>query len=121
MVAAAQAHYGRREGCRFTSDESLLTPADYSVASGIFSVSLDIDKEQWRAYLVDTIEQMWELSTAGMSFNCLTTYSDYMRPDLYYADPCFVFDYCKKHFSKHVALLHDYELYEFTILVRREG
>ena len=42
-----------------------------------------------------------------------------MKDHLFYADPCFFFDHCKKHFSKNVALLHDYGMYEFTILVRK--
>ena len=42
-----------------------------------------------------------------------------MRPDLYYADPCELFDRCKRRYSRNVALLHDYDLYEFTILVRK--
>ena len=37
-----------------------------------------------------------------------------MRADLYYADPRAFFDLCKRHYSKQVALLHDYGLYEFT-------
>jgi hypothetical protein len=51
----------------------------------------------------------------------LTKYSDkeYMKEYLYYADPLYLFDYCKKHFSKNVALLHDYNLYEFSIIVRK--
>ncbi|REM56201.1 class I SAM-dependent methyltransferase, partial [Mycobacterium tuberculosis] len=49
------------------------------------------------------------------------SYSDAskMRDDLYYADPCALFDLCKRRYSKSVALLHDYGLYEFTILVRK--
>jgi hypothetical protein len=52
----------------------------------------------------------------------LSLYSDpeRRRPDLFYADPLFLFDYCKTRFSKAVALLHDYPLYEFTVLVRIE-
>jgi hypothetical protein len=42
-----------------------------------------------------------------------------MRAHLYYADPCRLFDHCKRRYSRHVALLHDYGLYEFTILVRK--
>ena len=42
-----------------------------------------------------------------------------MRADLYYGDPCFFFDHCKTRYSKQVGLLHDYGLYEFTILVRK--
>jgi len=30
-----------------------------------------------------------------------------------------LFDYCKRTYSRDVALLHDYGLYEFTILVRK--
>jgi len=43
-----------------------------------------------------------------------------MRPDLYYADPLFLFDFCKQNFSKNVALLHDYRLYDFTLIVRKD-
>jgi hypothetical protein len=41
-----------------------------------------------------------------------------MRADLYYADPAFYVDQCLSRFSRHVTLLHDYPLYEFTVLVR---
>jgi hypothetical protein len=43
-----------------------------------------------------------------------------MRDDLYYADPLFLFDYCKRNFAKNVALLHDYRIYDFTIIVRKD-
>jgi hypothetical protein len=51
----------------------------------------------------------------------LTSYSDpdRMRSDLYYGDPCLFFDHCKRTYSKQVALLHDYGLYEFTVIVRK--
>ena len=42
-----------------------------------------------------------------------------MRADLFYGDPTFFFDHCKRKYSRNVALLHDYDLYEFTIIVRR--
>jgi hypothetical protein len=69
-----------------------------------------------------TIRQMSNLSYKGFAFNALTSYSDpqHVRPDLYYANPCFLFDYCKRNFFKQVVLLHDYGLYEFTIIVRKE-
>ena len=73
-------------------------------------------------YAEDTIARMAELSTRGFAFNMLTSYSDAerMRDDLYYGDPCAYFDHCKRYYSRHVALLHDYGLYEFTIVVRLE-
>ena len=96
--------------------------ADYSVASGIFSVKMEHNESEWLSYILDTLEKMNDKSNNGFSFNMLTKYSDkeYMRDDLYYADPLFIFDYCKRNFSKQVALLHDYGLYEFTILVKKD-
>ena len=60
-------------------------------------------------------------SQKGFAFNMLTIYSDkeYMKDNLYYSDPLFFFDFCKRNFSKNVALLHDYYEYDFTILVRK--
>jgi hypothetical protein len=79
--------------------------------------------QEWQEYVVRTLHELARLSIRGFAFNSLTSYSDppRMRPDLYYPDPCFYFDYCKRHFSRNVALLHDYDLYEFTILVRLDG
>jgi SAM-dependent methyltransferase len=121
MIARAKQLYEDQPDVRFTVQESELTAADFTVASGIFNVRMQTTDQEWQQYILATLEKMNGLSKRGFSFNVLTRYSDpeYMRPDLYYADPCFLFDYCKQHFSRNVALLHDYELYEFTILVRK--
>ncbi len=72
-----------------------------------------------RSYILDVLDRT---SRSGFAFNCLTSYSDAdkMREYLYYADPCALFDLCKRRYSRNVALLHDYGLYEFTILVRKQ-
>ena len=94
---------------------------DYTIASGVFNMNLETTDEEWKNYVINTIGTMNKLSKKGFSFNMLTSYSDkeFMRDDLYYADPLFFFDYCKKNFSKNIALLHDYQLYDFTIVVRK--
>jgi SAM-dependent methyltransferase len=118
MIAKAGALH---PGCRFVVGERAGRVADYSVASGIFSVRLSAGDDAWLAHLLRTLEQLDAESRRGFSFNCLTRYSDpeLMRSDLYYADPARLFDHCKARFTKNVALLHDYGLYEFTILVRK--
>ena len=120
MISHAQSLFGANKQCKFYSQKSSLPPSDYTVASGIFNVKLQSENEEWKEYILHMLEQMAELSSQGFAFNALTQYSDpdRMRPDLYYADPTFLFDYCKKTFSKYVSLLHDYPLFEFTILVR---
>ena len=121
MIDNALQIHPQRSGVIFTSEAVHLQQADYVIASGILGMKIDAAEAEWENYCFKTLSQLWRLSKKGMAFNSLTSYSDpeKMRPDLYYADPCRLFDYCKRNFSRNVALLHDYELYEFTILVRR--
>ncbi|VVE84724.1 class I SAM-dependent methyltransferase [Pandoraea sputorum] len=120
MLRSARARLGTAKNIEFKATLDKGDFADFSVASGIFNVKLNRSDEEWRDYVEQTLERMAETSRKGFAFNCLTSYSDaeYMRADLFYADPCRLFDFCKRKFSRNVALLHDYELYEFTILVK---
>jgi SAM-dependent methyltransferase len=106
---------------RFTSELSEVPLADVTLASGIFNVRLDTPVDVWESHVRGTLEEMASRSRFGFAFNVLTSYSDRdrMRGDLYYADPAVWLTYCIKQFGRHVALAHDYGLFEFTLLVRR--
>ena len=106
----------------FFMDKDQLPVCDYTVASGIFNFRGEHSFEDWTNYVVGVLEHFNVLSRRGFASNFLTKYSDAdkMRADLYYADPLYLFDYCKRNFSKDVALLHDYHLYDFTLLVRKD-
>jgi SAM-dependent methyltransferase len=121
MVRAAQKSL-KAPNAIFNVSEKPCNVADYTVASGVFNVALHVDKDTWKDYVFNQLNILNEYSRKGFSFNCLTSYSDEdkKKPYLYYADPCEIFAYCKEKFSKNVALLHDYDLYEFTILVRKQ-
>lgn len=121
MIATAKELHPSSDQIEFVSEKGQLRQADYTVASGVFNVKLNTAGDEWKQYILATLETMNSLSRAGFAFNALTKYSDaeFMREDLYYSDPLFLFDHCKSKYSKFVALLHDYPLYEFTILVRK--
>lgn len=121
MVRAARSRQGSSEDHRFIVGSEPDGIVDYVVASGIFNVRLGRSDDEWLAYVKKTLDAMHASSERGFAFNCLTSYSDQekMRNTLYYADPCLLFDLCKRMYSRNVALLHDYGLYEFTILVRK--
>ena len=105
----------------FTTEFKTLPPIDFAVASGVFNIKLKVDQQDWTDYVIRSLEEINEKVTKGFSANFLTQYSDAERmlPHLYYADPCFLFDYAKKNFSKNVAVLHDYNLYDFTLIIRK--
>jgi SAM-dependent methyltransferase len=122
MIRAAMTGHPGARNARFIHSARPSDSADYGIASGILNVRLNRSDDEWHAYLESVLELLDRTSTRGFAFNCLTSYSDAdrMRSDLYYADPCALFDLCKRRYSRHVALLHDYGLYEFTILVRKQ-
>lgn len=121
MVQAASAAHADDAKAVFELGDTPSDTADFAIASGIFNVRLGYSDAAWLAYVDAAIAALDRAGTRGFAFNCLTSYSDAdrMRPDLYYADPCYWFDQCKRRYSRHVALLHDYGLYEFTLIVRK--
>ena len=122
-IETARSAHADKPRRTFFTDTSQLPNCDYTVASGIFNVRGEESFDDWTEYVVGVLNEFNRLSLRGFASNFLTKYSDTdkMRSDLYYADPLFLFDYCKQNFSKNVALLHDYHLYDFTILVRKDG
>jgi SAM-dependent methyltransferase len=121
-IETARNAYKDKPSRTFFADKSQLPVCDYTIASGIFNFRGEQSFEDWTEYVLGILNEFNQLSTRGFSSNFLTKYSDAdkMRPDLYYADPMFLFDHCKRSFSKNVALLHDYRLYDFTLIVRKD-
>jgi len=121
MISSAKQRHVSTSRARFITSAEPDQLADYGVASGIFNVRLESTDGEWYDYLQATLDILDRTSRYGFAFNCLTSYSDEdkKRDYLYYADPCRLFDLCKRRYSSQVALLHDYGLYEFTILVRK--
>jgi SAM-dependent methyltransferase len=121
IETARKAHLDKARRLFFT-DKSQLPVCDYTVASGIFNFRGEQSFEEWTDYVLGVLAEFDQLSQHGFASNFLTKYSDAekMRPDLYYADPLFLFDFCKQNFSKNVALLHDYRLYDFTLIIRKD-
>lgn len=124
MVIAGRETHQDFANAHFTTDESEIPVADYLLAGSIFNIKVEVSYRDWQEFIVKTLHRMNKLCSRGFSFNMLTSYSDAdrmaQRPDLFYGDPSFFFDVCKRNFSRNVALLHDYDLYDFTILVRKD-
>ena len=121
MIEQARNLFGALQNVEFTELEVEVAPADFVIASGLLGLKLDAELSEWESYVFSLVERLWSYSQRGFAFNSLTSYSDpeRMRPDLYYPDPARLFDFCKRNLSRNVSVLHDYGLYEFTILVRR--
>jgi len=121
MITAAKQRLGNSNNLHLACTAEPDRVADFTIASGIFNVRMERSDAEWLPYIEGVLDVMDRASTHGFAFNCLTSYSDAnkMRDYLYYASPTALFDLCKRRYARNVALLHDYELYEFTIIVRK--
>lgn len=121
MIEAARARHAADGRAEFQLGSQLPEAVDYIVASGVFNVRLGRAEKEWERYLMDTLRTFAGSARRGFAFNLLSAYADKdkMRPDLHYADPCRLFDWAKREVTRHVTLLHDYGLYEFTLIVRK--
>lgn len=117
MLDAANTYINDGRAVWINSD-TILHKADYSFVSGTFNVRFREDDASWRQFILEKLLELFKKSKKGFAFNLLSTYVDWMEPNLYYGDPFLFFDYCKQNFSRYVSLLHDYPLYEWTILVK---
>jgi len=121
MVQAAQQRWGAAGA--FVVGSGCDRVADYAVASGLLNVRNDTPQADWQAFVESVLDDLHANSLLGFAFNCLTAYADpdRMQARLFYGDPLWFFDLCKRKYARNVALLHDYGLYDFTIIVRKEA
>ena len=118
MLAAADtelAWYAGRLSLLCSSDVSTL--ADYSFVSGTFNVRFGASDEAWSSFIARTLDDIYQHSRRGFAFNLLSTFVDWREPHLYYGDPGYWLNFCATRYSRRVALLQDYPLHEWTILV----
>ncbi len=89
---------------------------DYVCMSGLFNRRIT-DNE---GFLDRMLAASYRICARGVAVNMTTDQVDYQDPELYYFNPERVLRRCRA-LSRHVALRHDYPLYEFTMFVFRDG
>ncbi len=121
MVAAARQLHGEGPDHSFIVGVAPEGAADYAIGSGILNVMRGSTPEAWAHYVRATIETLHGAGRRGFGFNMLSLVSDpeRRRADLFYGDPVGVLADCIARYGRHVALMQDYGLWEFTMIVRR--
>jgi SAM-dependent methyltransferase len=117
MLAAARDHV-RDPRARFAHASQPDEVADYAFASGLFNVKLEVTDDEWESHVRATLELLFDSARRAIAFNAPTTHVDWREPRLYYADPVRYFEWARVALSPQVALLHDYPLFEWTMIVR---
>src|ERR1700681_385659 len=72
MIAEGRQSHEQDSQCEFYSEKSMIPPADYTVASGIFNVKLDTLESDWIEYILATLTEFHSLTKRAFAFNALT-------------------------------------------------
>ena len=123
MIEKARELHGESDNRQWRIGAEPAEVADFAIASGIFNVKGGVTNEIWTRHVHRTIDILARAGQRGFAFNVLSMSSDTdrRRPGLYYADPTDMLAHCLSQYGRSVALLQDYGLYEFTIVVRHAG
>ncbi len=123
MIKEATRLHGENADCRWRVGAKPIETADFAVASGIFNVKGGVPTETWACYVREIIDILAGAGRRGFAFNILSLSSDPERRSetLYYADPAEMLSYCLHRYGRSVALLQDYGLYEFTVVIRQNA
>ena len=122
MVAAARALNANDPHATFVDAIDGLPDVNVAILNGVFHVRQEELVASWEAYARDSLQHVWRATSSCMAFNVLSLYSDADRRShhRYYGAPEDWLSWCVATFGRHVFILHDYGLYEFTMLVRRQ-
>lgn len=120
MIAAASE---RHPHARFIVGDILSADApvcDWVVANGLITECRDTPESEMVAYAQRVITSMFALCRIGIVFNVMSSHVNYRNANLFYWDPSDVLRFAATQLSRHVALYHDLELYDYFCCIRRE-
>ncbi len=118
MLAKARARFPKVPFVQadVTDPNADLPPADYVLASGLFSYMSE-------ARMCLVIRRMWTLARRAVAFNALSAYApENNTPSgqgFFYADPAETFRFCRT-LTPWITLKHDYLPNDFCVHLRRE-
>ena len=93
--------------------------ADYTVASGVFGLRLDMDSQDWEAWVEVLCLAMARVSRRGLSFNILDGRRSASCQTLWYSDPDTEKSRAVRLFpGANVRIVQGYTSGDFTVLVR---
>lgn len=120
MIKSSNDRFGSETAVLGDLDSKLLNDSyDYVIASGTFNAKLDVSNEEWELFFLDNLKKMFDKSTKGIIFNCMTEHVDWTYDRLYYPNLSNLTKYINSNFSKNFIIDHSYDLFEMTIFVSK--
>lgn len=119
-VRARERHPEAKWLCGDVMTHDFEQPFDYVVNNGVLTQKLDASIVEMDAFVKAMIRRMFALCRHGIAFNLMTTYVNFMAPNLFYKSPVEMLAWCMSELTPKVRLDHSYPLYEYTMYLYRD-
>ena len=90
---------------------------DYVVMNGVFTEKRSLSFDEMWQYVQSMLGRAFQLASAGMAFNVMSTHVDWERDDLFHLPLDTLAEFLTRSVSRHFVIRNDYGLYEYTAYV----
>jgi SAM-dependent methyltransferase len=119
MIQRARLRYRGNPDRRFVVGDTPPRRADYSVASGVINVQLDMALNVWENFVAETLRTMHRTSRLGFAVNFLEeSHSGAALSGLYRTAPDPWVQFCRGSLGCTADVVRGYGMREFTVLFR---
>lgn len=93
---------------------------DHAIVNGVITAKFGLSHARMEEFAGQLLAAAWGAARRSLSFNVMSTHVDWTRDDLFHWPIDSAMAFCVKSLSRHVNILADYGLYEYTVQVFRE-
>lgn len=104
---------------RFVRNMCATEIADYSFACGTFNLTGGAAPEDWRPYVEESLKHLWGRTRKALAFNMLRIDEEEKFDGLFYVEPQYFADFCRRHLAADVTMIDERPLPDVTYFVRR--
>lgn len=102
------------------TDPLLAMHHDFTAINGVLTAKYALTHSAMECFVTEFLIAAWQSTSVAMSFNVMSIHVDWMRDDLFHWPLDRAAGFCISQLSRHINIIADYDLYEYTVQVFRE-
>lgn len=121
VEGSRQIHPSSEFFCRDITEQPGSEIYDYVILSGVFHQRRETSISDWEKFSRQLLRNSYAMCRRGLAFNFISPFVDFYQTEVYYANLPRVLQFVSEELSRFFVVNHSYALFEFTVLVYREG
>ena len=93
---------------------------DFTIINGVLTAKFSLSHEAMEEFAMALLSSAWRSTKFALSFNVMSPHVDWTREDLFHWPMDRAAAFCTARLSRHLNILADYGLYEYTVQIFRQ-